>query len=205
MSEPTTDLKARSILIFGGTGLIGSFILNSIVDSKSHFNRIAVFTSPSTIERKRNFIESIKSLGVEIIVGNLMNENDVLAAYQGIDTVVSALGRDVLAQQIPLIKLADQLPSVKWFFPSEYGTDIEYGPASAHERPHQQKLKVRASLRDAKDLCYTYVVTGPFADLYIASAAPAGSRGGGAFCVKTKTADLLGDGNGKVSLTTMAE
>lgn len=205
MPETTTDLKARNVLFFGGTGLIGSIILKSIINAKSHFNRIAVFTSPSTVERKGDFIESIKSLGVEIIVGDITNENNILAAYQGIDTVISALGRDALAQQIPLIKLADQAPSVKWFFPSEYGTDIEYGPASAHERPHQQKLKVRAALKEVKDLCYTYVVTGPFADLYISSTAPAGSRGGGAFCVKTKTANLLGDGYGKVSLTTMME
>jgi hypothetical protein len=119
--------------------------------------------------------------------------------------VISALGRDVIAQQISLIKLADQTPSVKWFFPSEYGTDIEYGPASAHERPHQQKLKVRAALKDVKDLSYTYVVTGPFADMYMLPEAPVGERGGGAFSVKGRKADLLGDGNNKLSLTTMAE
>lgn len=205
MSGTTTGLNARNLLVFGGTGVIGSIILEAIINTKSHFNRVAVFTSPSTFERKPELIKTIKSSGVEIIVGDVMNEKDILAAFQDVDTVISALGRDVLAQQISLIKLADQSPSVKWFFPSEYGTDIEYGPASAHERPHQQKLKVRTALKDVKDLCYTYIVTGPFADLYMLPAAPAGSRGGGAFCVKDKTADLLGDGNDNLSLTTMAE
>lgn len=99
--------------------------------------------------------------------------------------------------------MADQTPSVKWFFPSEYGTDIEYSPASANERPHQQKLNVRAALRDAKDLRHTYVVTGPFADGYIGLGFP--SSRGGAFHTKEKKADLLGDGDGRVSLTTMSE
>lgn len=121
----------------------------------------------------------------------------------GIDTVISSLGRDVLADQIPLIKLADSSPAVKWFFPSEYGTDIEYSPASAGEKPHQQKLKVRAALREAKNLAHTYVVTGPFADGYIGPGVPGGR--GGAFNIKEKKADLLGGGNEKVSLTTMSE
>lgn len=94
---------------------------------------------------------------------------------------------------------------MKWFFPSEYGTDIEYGPASAHEKPHQQKLKVRAALREVKDLSYTYVVTGPFADGYLSRTTLAGPRGGGGFSVKEKKANLLGDGKGRLSLTTMAE
>ncbi|KAI1939099.1 hypothetical protein LOZ58_003149 [Ophidiomyces ophidiicola] len=104
---------------------------------------------------------------------------------------------------MPLIRLA-ALPSssVKWFFPSEYGTDIEYSPASAQEKPHQQKLKVRAALDEVKGtLAHTYVVTGPFADLYLGP----GLRDarGGAFKVKERRADLLGDGHGKISLTTM--
>lgn len=123
----------------------------------------------------------------------------------GVDTVISALGRDVLASQIRLIQLAaSPSSSVKWFFPSEYGTDIEYSPASVHERPHQQKLKVRAALREVGDrLVHTYVVTGPFAELYLDRGMP--DLRGGAFRVKERTADLLGDGNDRVSLTTMDE
>lgn len=126
----------------------------------------------------------------------------------GIDTVISALGRDALESQLTLIKLASASPSVKWFFPSEYGTDIEYSPASAHERPHQKKLKVRAYLRtlpstDPNGLFHTYVVTGPFADGYVAPE-PAGPEGG-SFDARNKRANLLGDGKGRVSLSSMRE
>jgi hypothetical protein len=92
---------------------------------------------------------------------------------------------------------------VKWFFPSEYGTDIEYSPASANEKPHQMKLKIRAYLRSLPELYHTYVVTGPFADGYLGPA-PVGPEGG-SFDVKSKTANLLGDGKGRVSLVVMAE
>lgn len=55
------------------------------------------------------------------------------------------MGRDVILDQIRLIELAEKSANIKRFFPSEYGTDIEYGPNSEHERPHQAKLKVRTS------------------------------------------------------------
>lgn len=125
----------------------------------------------------------------------------------GIDTVISALGRNALAEQIPLIRLAAASSSVKWFLPSEYGTDIAYGPASANEKPHQQKLKVRAVLENEisrADLNYSYVVTGPFAEMYL-HFTPGDEEAGG-WDVKARKAVLLGEtGKERVSLTTMKE
>ena len=119
--------------------------------------------------------------------------------------MISAAGRPIIAQQIAWINVAIQAPSVKRFFPSEYGTDVEYDETSKNEVPHQQKLKVRAALREqeklGKGLEYTFVVTGPFAYGYLA-----GGKGHlGSFDVKSKTAVVLGDGKGRVSLTTDPE
>lgn len=139
---------------------------------------------------------------------NNSHKNRTIAKlYTGIDTVISALGRTALAQQIPLIRLAATSPSVKWFLPSEYGTDIAYSPASAHEKPHQQKLKVRAVLEkeiSRKDLEYSYVVTGPFAEMYLHFTP--GLEEAGGWDVSRRKAVLLGEkGTERVSLTTMKE
>lgn len=114
------------------------------------------------------------------------------------------MGRNVIAEQINLIKLAEQSPTIKRFFPSEYGTDIKYGPQSAGEKPHQLKLKVRAYLESdaVKQLEYTYLVTGPYADMYMGKSA---NDEVGTFDVKARRAVLLGDGDGKIGLTTMDE
>lgn len=60
-------------------------------------------------------------------------------------------------------------------------------------------------LKTVKNLEYTYVVTGPYGDgergLYLSARAPE-KEAGGTFDVKRKRAVLLGDGEGKVSLTT---
>lgn len=96
---------------------------------------------------------------------------------------------------------------VKRFFPSEFGTDIEYGPESIHEIPYQQKLKVTDALRKTSRLEYACIVTGPYADgVEPAFFGPcAAALEIGSYEVKTKTAILIGDGTGKISFTSPQE
>lgn len=199
---------SKNIIVFGATGLIGEHITNAILDHKDKFGKIGIFTSSNTLWTKSEEIDHLKERGVEVISGELTSADAVKEAYNGFDTVVSCVGRSVIHQQLQLIQLAEQHPDIKRFFPSEYGTDIEHGPASANEKPHQQKLKVRAALEDVKNLEYTYVVTGPYGDadrgLFL-SAVPAEQEAMGTFDVGRKRAVLLGDGTGKVSLTTMRD
>lgn len=138
----------------------------------------------------------------------------------GVDTVISALGRNTILEQISLLRLATTHPTVSWFFPSEYGTDIEFGPSSPVEKPHQNKLKVRKYIReniydeksgkvmtDGGDagLKVTYLVTGPYADMFY-NLIRNGGEGAGGYDVTAKKAVLVGEsGDGKVALTTMKE
>ncbi|GAM38996.1 isoflavone reductase family protein [Talaromyces pinophilus] len=203
------DFKPRNILLIGATGNIGRFITRSIVSARGEFDRVAILTSaPAAGSEKEKFInEELKPKNVEIIVGDISNEEDVLNAYKakGIDTVIFALGRGAILPQIPLIKLAASSGSVKWIFPSEYGTDIKYGPSSAGEPTHQGKLKVRAYIEEDEEiknsgLKYTYVVTGPYPEMFL-------KGDSGYACgwdVKSKKAYLLEKDN-KISFTTMKD
>lgn len=73
----------KRILIFGATGLIGRHIVQQILIRKGDFDRIAIFTSPDTVESKVKEIKQLEAEGAEILVGSLMNEADVRKAYQG--------------------------------------------------------------------------------------------------------------------------
>lgn len=138
-------------------------------------------------------------------MGDVSSEKDIFEAYKSYDTIISAFGRAVIASQIPLLALAEQTPNIKRFFPSEYGTDIEHGPKSPNEKPHQQKLKVRKYIREnVKRVEVTYLVTGPYVDGYIGAPNRGDVRLGG-FDVKGRKAYLLGSGGEKVAFTTMTE
>ncbi|KAG0158914.1 hypothetical protein PDIDSM_6434 [Penicillium digitatum] len=169
---------AKKILLFGATGNIGSFILDAILSERSRFGRVVIFTSPQTAETK------------EVIVGNIEDENAVKGAYEGIDTVISALGRNTWPNRF---LLSDLQPRIR--------------AGSANEKPHQLKLTVRAYLENEisrDDLAYSYVVTGPFAEMYL-HLVPGWEEAGG-WDVKGRRAVLLGEkGKGEVSLTTMKD
>ncbi|KAM0357469.1 hypothetical protein ACHAO7_002845 [Fusarium culmorum] len=198
------DFQPKSILIFGATGTIGRYITNAIANAQPAFDQVTIFTSEDTVVRKHDFIEELKSKNVKIITGDINNEEDVKKAYKGIDTVVSAVGRNVIETQINLFKIAAESDSVKWFFPSEYGTDVEYGPQSADEKPHQLKLKVRKYIREnANGLKYTFVVTGPYIDMYF-TLTPGVPEAGG-FDHIGKKAVLVDNGQGNIGFTTMPD
>lgn len=183
--------------------MIGQYITRAIVANTDFFDRIVIFTSPETQKNKTEHLSKLAARGVKTITGDITSEEDVKRAYNGIDTIVSCLGRPAIHLQVQLIKWAEEHPDVRRILPSEYGTDIEYGPKSINEVPHQQKIKVRAALKECKKLEYTYVVTGPYADLYVKNYP--GREEAGSFDMIKRKAVLLGDGNGKVSLTTMRD
>lgn len=138
------------------------------------------------------------------MTGDVNNAQDVSRAYEGVDVVVSCLGRNVLAGQVELIRLAEESASVKWFFPSEYGTDIEYDASSKDEKPHQNKLRVREFIRShVERVQCTYLVTGPYIDMYLTLIPGVEALGG--YDVRSRKAVVVGSGNDAVGFTSMPE
>ncbi|KAI0454945.1 hypothetical protein F5B21DRAFT_217171 [Xylaria acuta] len=196
-----------NILIFGGTGAIGKHITNAIVSAgAAPGHSISIFTSDATASspEKASRLSSWKSQGLRVVTGDVNNAQDVSRAYEGVDVVVSCLGRNALMPQIELVRLAEESASVKWFFPSEYGTDIEYDASSKDEKPHQNKLKVREFIRNniTRVQC-TYLVTGPYIDMYLTLIPSVASLGG--YDVRSKRAVVVGSGNDAVGFTSMPD
>lgn len=103
-----------------------------------------------------------------------------------------------------MLKAAEASRTIQFFYPSEYGTDIEYAPSSATEKPHQMKLQVREYIRGkTRTLRVTYLVTGPYSDLFFAPASKYEHIG--TFDPKHHKATLLGTGDEEISFTSMQD
>jgi len=74
---------SKKILIFGATGVIGKYIIQEVVNAKSSFDKIGLFTSPETAKNKPDEINSLEERGVDINVGDVNSEEDVEKAYEG--------------------------------------------------------------------------------------------------------------------------
>ena len=75
-----------SILVFGGTGRIGSEIVKVL---ESQGNKISIFVRPSS-DRKR-----LEGLNISYLIGNVLSEKDVARAFenQKFDAVISSLAK----------------------------------------------------------------------------------------------------------------
>ena len=192
------------ILIVGATGTIGKYIANSVVQSRPPFPKITVLTSVATASAKHELLNGWKASGVSIIVGDVTNPADIANAFRNVDTVISCVGRDLLDQQKEWIRLAEESEGVQWFFPSEYGTDVEHNSRSPDEKPHQMKLAVRKYVREhTKRLKVTYVVVGPYFEMWVGTGKFGYQLGG--FDIKNKEATVIADGQGQIGFTTMPE
>lgn len=83
-------MEAKNVLLIGATGLIGTHILEALIQSKDSFNRVAIYTSPATEQKKPTVLDGIRKRGVEVIVGEVGDEKKVEEAYQGRYLSISA-------------------------------------------------------------------------------------------------------------------
>lgn len=215
------NFKPRNILLFGATGTIGSYLAAALLAAKSDFGRIGIFTSSASLQRNAAAFDDFIAKGAEIHTGDLQNESDVKRAYSGkstllsqrsvlsdvdlgYDTVISPVGRDAIPMQINLIKWAEEGESIKRYFPSEFGTDVEYSRWSTQQRIHQEKLKVRSFIREkTQALEHTYLMTGPYGDGYIVPIPPIPQIG--SYDAKAHTAWLLEPVEQKICFTTRTD
>ncbi|KAK3388251.1 hypothetical protein B0T20DRAFT_365137 [Sordaria brevicollis] len=208
----SSDFKPTNILIIGGTGTIGAYITSTLLSSPDPkpYTTLTLFTRPGfdsdPSSAKAQLITHWQSLGLRIVTGSVesFSQTDFTKVFEdgSFDTIISCLGRATLQYQPKIIDAAEASEKVKWFLPSEFGTDVEYNERSKDELTHVGKLALRKHVREkVKRLKVTYVVTGPYFDMWLYPT-PGYPQAGG-FEPKEKKAWIVGDGEGKVGFCTM--
>ncbi|XP_038888643.1 phenylcoumaran benzylic ether reductase Pyrc5-like [Benincasa hispida] len=179
------------ILIIGGTGYIGKFIVEA---SAKAGNPTYALVRDSTVSdpARSQTINNFKNLGVKLVTGDLNDHNSLVKAIKEVDVVISTVGKGLLVEQEKLISAIKEAGNIKRFLPSEFGNDVDRAHAvEPAKSAYNVKIQIRRAVEAAK-IPYTYVSANFFAGYFL----PSFSQPGATTPPRDKVV-ILGDGNPK--------
>lgn len=159
--------KSR-ILIIGGTGYIGKFVVEASAKS-GHPTFALVREASVTDPAKSKLIDSFKKSGVALLYGDLYDHESLVKAIKQAEVVISTVGQAQLADQVKIIAAIKEAGNVKRFFPSEFGNDVDRTHAV---EPAKSTFAIKAQIRravEAERIPYTYVSSNFFAGYFLPS------------------------------------
>ncbi|XWS62774.1 hypothetical protein CRYUN_Cryun06bG0039600 [Craigia yunnanensis] len=183
--------EKSKILVIGGTGYIGKFIVEASAKA-GHPTFVLVRESTLSNPAKSNIIDNFKTLGVNFVHGDLYDHESLVKAIKQVDVVISAVGHARLVDQDKIIAAIKEAGNVKRFLPSEFGNDVDRVHAvEPAKTAFATKAKIRRAI-EAEGIPYTYVSSNFFAGYFLLTLAqPA------ATAPPRDKIVILGDGNPK--------
>ncbi|XP_071733674.1 eugenol synthase 1-like [Rutidosis leptorrhynchoides] len=154
------------ILIIGGTGYIGKFIVEASAKA-GHPTFVLVRESTLSDPSKSSLLGSFKNSGVTFIKGDLYDHQSLVKAIKQVDVVISTVGYRQLDDQVKIIAAIKEAGNVKRFYPSEFGNDPDHSNAvDPAKTTFAKKALIRRAI-EAENIPYTYVPCDSFAGLYL--------------------------------------
>jgi len=143
-----------SILVIGGTGMIGQHLVTASLDAG---HPTAILVRPATADAdadKAKLMEAFESCGASLVYGDINEHEGLVAAIKQADVVISAVGHsspEEVESQLKIVAAIQEAGGVQRFLPSEYGCDVEL--AKQMLEPARSilgaKLRVREAVRAA--------------------------------------------------------
>lgn len=179
------------ILLIGGTGYIGKFIVEASAKA-GHPTFLLIRESTLSNPTKSSIINKFKDLSVNFVLGDLYDHQSLVKAIKQVDVVISTVARSHLSDQDKIISAIKEAGNVKRFFPSEFGNDVDRSHAvEPAKSAYAVKARIRRSI-EAEGIPYTYVSSNYFAGYFL----PSLSQHGASAPPRDKVV-ILGDGNPK--------
>ncbi|XP_054825092.1 phenylcoumaran benzylic ether reductase Pyrc5-like [Prosopis cineraria] len=157
--------KSR-ILIIGGTGYIGKFIVQASAKA-GHPTYVLVRESTLSNPDKSALVKSFKGSGVTVLHGDLYDHESLVKAIKQVDVVISTVSFQVADQVNILAAIKEAGNKIKRFLPSEFGLDVDRHHVV---EPAGSALNLKVNFRrkvEAEGIPYTYVVSNAFAGYFL--------------------------------------
>ncbi|GKU87501.1 hypothetical protein SLEP1_g1894 [Rubroshorea leprosula] len=107
--------EKSKILVIGGTGYIGKFIVEAAAKS-GHPTYLLVREATLSNPAKSNIIENLKNSGVKFVIGDIYDHQSLVKAIKEVDVVISTVGHGQLADQDKIISAIKEAGNVKLAF-----------------------------------------------------------------------------------------
>ncbi|KAL3505312.1 hypothetical protein ACH5RR_035153 [Cinchona calisaya] len=158
--------EKSKILIIGGTGYIGKFIVEASAKA-GHPTFVLVREATINDPVKGKLVESFKNLGANLVHGDLYDHESLVKAIKQADVVISTVGHLQLNDQGKIIAAIKEAGNVKKFYPSEFGVDVDRQHAV---EPAKSAFAGKSQIRratEAEGIPYTYVSSNAFAGYFL--------------------------------------
>ncbi|XP_027354063.1 isoflavone reductase-like protein [Abrus precatorius] len=166
--------EKSKILIIGGTGYIGKHIVEASAKA-GHPTFALVRESTISNPAKTKLLDNFKTLGVNLIPGDLYDHENLVEVMKQVNVVISAVGSLQIADQVNIIAAIKEAGNVKRFIPSDFGNDVDrvnaVDPAKSF---FATKAQIRRTI-EAEGIPYTYVSTNCFAGYFLPTFAQPGA------------------------------
>ncbi|KAL9378413.1 hypothetical protein Peur_029748 [Populus x canadensis] len=156
------------ILLIGGTGYIGKFIVEaSIKEGHPTFVLVRESTLSLSSPAKSIVINNFNNLGVNFLIGDLLDHESLVKAIKQVDVVISSIAHDQVDNQVNIIAAIKESGNIKRFIPSEFTNDVDRAhivePATGLAA---SKAKIRRAI-EAEGIPYTSVASNSFAGFFL--------------------------------------
>ncbi|KAL5538615.1 hypothetical protein UlMin_043100, partial [Ulmus minor] len=185
--------EKSKILVIGGTGYIGKFIVKASAKAGHPTFALVRETTAASSPEKAELIESFKSSGVTLLYGDLNNHESLVKAIKNVDIVISTVGVGQIPDQVKIIAAIKEARNVKRFVPSEFGLDVARvdSPVEPAASFFGQKVDIRKVI-EAEGIPHTIVLSYAFAGYFLPSLGQIDST-----VAPRDKVTILGDGNVK--------
>jgi hypothetical protein len=169
MNDAVSAVKSRNILVLGA-GELGMPVLRNLARRAKTIEgaKISVLLRRSAVESdapaKRRDIDEIRHLGIEIVVGDLVNSSigELASLFSRYDTVIGCAGYAAgIDTPMKLAKAALQ-SGIPRYFPWQFGVDFEAIGRGGPQDIFDAQLDVRELLRSQDKTEWVIISTGMF-------------------------------------------
>lgn len=159
----------RKVLIIGPTGTIGKHMVSASVKQGNPTFALVRTMTPSD-PAKAEFLKSLQDSGVTLLVGDIFDHDSLVAALKQVEAVIAPVSGGQITDQLKIIDAAKEAGTIKRFYPSEFGNQIDriVLDVPITKAIFEPKLVVRRALEES-GIPYTYVASNCFFTYFLNS------------------------------------